>query len=94
MKPNTELFEGMPEDERESEWRGMPEFDQPENGAVRQIIVSFSQHSDVEEFARLVGQNITKKTKSIWFPNREKNNVVDLFYVAEGNPLGGSKDES
>lgn len=94
MKPDTSLFDGIPDDEKESEWRGMPEFKQPDNGAIRQIIVSFSKKEDIEEFARLVGQNITKKTKSIWFPNREKNNVVDLFYVAEGNPLGGAKDES
>ena len=87
MKPDTSLFEGMPEDERASEWRGMPEFNQPDNGAVRQIIVSFSDQAGIEEFAKLVGQNITKKTKSIWFPNREKNNVVDLFYVNEDNPL-------
>lgn len=87
MKPDTSLFEGMPEDEKSTEWRGMPEYDQPENGAVRQIIVSFSRHEDVEEFAKLVGQNITKKTRSLWFPDRERNNVVDLFYVGEGNPL-------
>ena len=94
MKLDTSLFDGIPDDERESEWRGMPEFNQPENGAIRQIIVSFSKQEDIEEFAKLVGQNITKKTKSIWFPNRERNNVVDLFYVAKDNPLGSVKDES
>lgn len=85
MKINTELFDNLPEDEKTSEWRGMPTFNQPDNGAVRQIIVSFHQHEDVEKFAKLVGQNITKKTKSIWFPYREKNNVVDLFYVNEND---------
>ena len=81
MKLNTSLFEGVPEDEKTSEWRGMPEFNQPDNGALRQIIVSFDTEEGIEEFARLVGQNITKKTKSIWFPQREKNDVVDLFWI-------------
>lgn len=91
MKPDTSLFEGIPDDERESEWRGMPEFNQPENGAIRQIIVSFDSQEGVEEFSRLVGQNITKKTKSIWFPKREKNDVVDLFYINSGDDRAGDK---
>ena len=83
MAINTDLFDGLPEDEKETEWRGMPDFNQPENGAVRQIIVSFYKSEDVEVFAKLLNQNITKKTKSIWFPARDKNNVADLFYVNE-----------
>ncbi len=90
MKINTELFDGLG-DEKETEWRGMPTFDQPDNGAVRQIIVSFSKQEDVEEFAKLVGQNLTKKTKSIWFPARERNDVVDLFYVNEGDERSQGK---
>lgn len=86
MKINTSLFEGIVEDERITEWRGMPEFNQPENGAIRQIIVSFDTEEGIEEFSKLVGQNITKKTKSIWFPKREKNDVVDLFYVNSSDP--------
>lgn len=85
MTINKDLFEGLPEDEKETEWRGMPEFNQPDNGAARQIIVSFNTLEDVEDFAKLVNQNITKKTKSIWFPPREKNNVVDLFYINEND---------
>jgi hypothetical protein len=81
MKLDTDLFEGIVGDEKSREWRGMPTFDQPDNGAYRQIIVSFDNEEGVEEFAKLVEQHITKKTKSIWFPKREKNNVADLFWV-------------
>ena len=83
MAINTDLFDGLPENEKETEWRGMPDFNQPDNGAVRQIIVSFHAMEDVEVFAKLLNQNITKKTKSLWFPARDKNNVADLFYVNE-----------
>lgn len=89
MKINNSLFEGLEEDEKTTEWRGMPEFNQPDNGAIRQIIVSFSTEEDIQEFAKLVNQNITKKTKSIWFPRREKNNVVDLFYIDESDKRAG-----
>lgn len=85
MELDKDLFGDFLDDEKETEWRGMPEFNQPDNGAARQIIVSFNTLEDVDVFAKLVGQNITKKTKSIWFPPREKNNVVDLFYINEND---------
>lgn len=88
MKLDTNLFDGIPGDEKETEWRGMPEFNQPDNGAIRQIIVSFDSQEGIDEFVKLVGQNITKKTKSIWFPKREKNDVVDLFYISGDKPGG------
>lgn len=64
----------------ENEWRGMPEFNQPDNGAYRQIIVSFDDEEGVRRFAELIGQHLTDKTKSVWFPARQRNDVVDLFW--------------
>jgi hypothetical protein len=77
---NNDLFEWTNDDDPENEWRGMPEFNQPDNGAFRQIIVSFDDQAGVDKFAALINQNITSKTKSLWYPGREKNNVVDLFW--------------
>lgn len=79
-KLNNPLFEIDDADEYETEWRGMPEFHQPDNGAFRQIIVSFDDQAGVDAFAKAIGQNLTDKTKSVWYPPRERNNVVDLFY--------------
>ena len=79
MSENT-LFEWSDDDDPRREWRGMPEFNQPDNSAYRQIIVSFDTEQGVQEFARLIGQHVTDKTKSLWFPPRERNNVVDLFW--------------
>jgi hypothetical protein len=78
------LFE-IDDDEYETEWRGMPEFNQPDNGAFRQIIVSFDDQDGVDSFAKAIGQSLTNKTKSVWYPPRERNNVADLFWVDEGN---------
>jgi hypothetical protein len=80
MKPDTDLFQGLNDDSKMTEWRGMPEFNQPDNSAYRQITVSFDDEDGIKKFAELVEQNITAKTKSIWFPPRKKNNVVDLFW--------------
>jgi hypothetical protein len=70
-------------DSAENEWRGMPEFHQPDNTAFRQIIVSFDNQEGVDAFAAAIGQSLTPKTKSVWYPPRDKNNVVDLFWIGK-----------
>lgn len=76
---DTSVFE-FDDDTPETEWRGMPEYNQPFNGAHRQLIINFDSDEGVKEFSKLVSQQITDKTKSIWYPPRERNNVVDLFW--------------
>lgn len=90
--PISSVFEFEDDDEYSLEWRGMPEFNQPDNGAFRQIIISFDDQAGVDQFAALVKQNITNKTKSIWYPPREKNNVVDLFWFdgRDGDQCGNT----
>jgi len=83
-QPNLDIFDfGEDEDDPMNQWRGMPEFNQPPNGAMRQIIVSFDTQEGVDKFAKLIGQDLTPKTKSLWFPPRPTNKVVDLFYFDE-----------
>ena len=61
----------------------MPEFQQADKAAQRQIIVSFDDDEQVREFAKLIGQTITKKTKSVWFKERQRNNMTDLFWTSK-----------
>lgn len=63
-----------------SEWRGMPEFDQPDATAFRSIIVHFASQDDVDAFARLVGQKISDKAKFIWHPQAERGTYIDKRY--------------
>ena len=63
----------------DEEWRGMPEFNQPCNEAYHQVIVSFEDEAGMKEFFKLINQTHTNKTKSVWFPEREKNKLSDLF---------------
>ncbi len=50
------------------EWVGMPEFVQEAQKPFAQMTVRFRNQEDLDEFARLIGQKLTRKTKSIWHP--------------------------
>ena len=52
----------------EHEWSGMPEFNNDDLSPKRQIILSFKTDEDVQLFAKLINQELTTKTKSVWFP--------------------------
>lgn len=80
-----ELFEDLEVegDSALTEWRGMPEFNQPDNTAYRQILVSFEDEEAIESFMKLLDVHLTNKTKSLWWPVRPKNNVSDLFYISD-----------
>lgn len=50
------------------EWKDMPEFIQDKKESYAKIIVRFESEEDLQEFAKIIGQKLTKKTKSIWHP--------------------------
>lgn len=52
----------------EAHWKGMPEFNQPGIKPVKSLIVHFASKEDMLKFSKLVGHQITAKTKSIWYP--------------------------
>lgn len=53
-----------------AEWQGMPEFVQEQQRPFAQIIVRFETEADLRDFAALIGQRLTPKTKSIWHPHK------------------------
>ena len=59
-------------------WKGMPEFVQEDNPAYHKILISFRNKEDYDTFAKLLDQNVTLKTKSIWYPHlgREANSLL------------------
>lgn len=61
--------EGQPIDFAEA-WQGMPEFEQEDLSAFKSITVHFDSLDNLKNFAELVGQTITEKTKSIWYPKK------------------------
>lgn len=50
------------------EWKDMPEFVQDKKEPYAKIIIRFDSEEDLQEFANLIGQKLTNKTKSIWHP--------------------------
>lgn len=69
-----------PQIDYEKEWQGMPEFNR-EPLAHRSIIIHFEKQEDVNEFAELIKQNITDATKSLWYPQKEKQDRISYGYI-------------
>jgi len=78
------LFENLDElSAWAEEWRGMPEFVQADATAYQQINVSFLTKEDVDSFAKLIGQKITYKTNSLWFPKQDYLKPKFFVYTQE-----------
>lgn len=77
---NINIF--TPPDDPQEEWSGMPEFEN-EPKAFRSIIVHFKTEEDVKTFFKKINQSITSKTKYIWFPERERENLKAMKYKTE-----------
>jgi len=56
--------------EAEKEWVGMPEFIQEKKEPYAKITFRFESEEDLIEFSELIGQKLTSKTKSAWYPYR------------------------
>lgn len=67
----------------EDHWRGMPEFEEEDLTADSKLIVSFATPEDREAFSQLVGQPLTDKTRSIWYPRLENRPFMDKRYDEE-----------
>jgi len=65
------------------EWQGMPEFHQEDLSSKRKIIVHFRSDEDVQTFSELVGQKITPKQPSLWFPYMPPRKASHLIYQDE-----------
>jgi|TARA_R100001530_G_scaffold2201_3_gene3673 hypothetical protein len=71
MKNQKSLFGGEYDEEVwKKEWRGMPEFIQEKQEVYAKIIFRFDNEEDLQEFAKIIGQKLTNKTKSAWYPFR------------------------
>jgi len=75
------LFNEEVKEDWEKEWLDMPEFVQENEGAYKQLIVSFRNEEDLKTFLKLINQKITKKTKSIWFPQDDRDKPSNYLYT-------------
>jgi hypothetical protein len=70
----------QPNPGEQKDWSGMPEYNQPDAGPFRTMLVHFNDQAAVDAFAALVGQNITDKTKYVWYPKQEKTAAPGQVY--------------
>jgi len=81
-----ELFElqASPK-EWEVEWQGMPEFESEDQyeKIYQKIIIRFETKEHFEAFAKLIGQNLTAKTQSIWYPKLIHKDWQKMRYFDE-----------
>jgi vacuolar-type H+-ATPase subunit I/STV1 len=58
--------------EWQKHWKGMPEYDQPLQKPYKTLQINFKTKEDYDNFAKLIDQPLTEKTKVIWHPQVEK----------------------
>jgi hypothetical protein len=69
------------EKEWQKEWVGMPEFVQEKKEPYAKIIIRFESEEHLQEFAKIIGQKLTNKTKSIWHPYKSHFGAVKKVWV-------------
>ena len=63
-------FAGEPVDDPAGEWQGMPEYTSEDRRPFRTILVHLGSQEAVDEFAELIGQQISPQAKYIWHPEQ------------------------
>lgn len=70
-------------DSYKEEWKDMPEFVQENLMPVKSIKINFASINDMNEFSKLIGQKLTDKTKSVWFPKQNYIKPSEYRYIDE-----------
>ncbi len=74
------LFDGL-DNKWQEEWKDMPEFIQEDLTSHRKMVIHFRNDEDVKKFAELLGQKITPKQPSLWFPEMPPRRYAHLRSV-------------
>ncbi len=74
-----EAMTATEEDDPYQHWKGMPEFEQEDLSSYQRIAVHFENPEAVAEFAELIGQKLTDKTRSIWYPEVERIDMTPVY---------------
>ncbi len=79
---NKELFSDCKQS-TDNLWVGMPEFVQEKKEPYAKIIFRFETEDDLSEFANIIGQKLTNKTKSSWHPFKPHRREVKYEWTNE-----------
>jgi hypothetical protein len=78
-----DLFDKQKEFDIYDEWEDMPEFLMEKQKPYKEIKIRFAAKCDYEKFAFMIEQNLTDKTKSIWYPKLDRTLKSGLEYKDE-----------
>jgi len=85
--PFASLFDVEPTpseiDHWSNHWKEMPDYEQKENKPFKTVQVHFKTEADYNEFASLISQSLTVKTKSLWHPKLEITKNYLLRWIEE-----------
>jgi len=73
----------MGKDDWKEEWKDMPEYEMEDLTSKRKLFVHFRNEEDVQKFAKLVGQKISSKQKSLWYPEMPIRRYAGKLYIDE-----------
>jgi hypothetical protein len=80
-----ELFDEIQMTPWKAEWQNMPEYNIEDLAPKYQIILNFSCAQDLEDFGKLIEQDIKAKNgrqmASFWFPEQEIGRMVNKRYI-------------
>ena len=62
-------------------WEGMPEYENEDLEPYRTLKLHFRNEADVKKFSEMMQQQITDRTKSMWYPQLERETFKDNEYV-------------
>jgi hypothetical protein len=71
---NQDLFDTF----KKTHWQDMPEFVQEEQEPYAKITIRVANEKDLNELSEMLGQKLTKKTKSIWHPALPKRGTGNV----------------
>ncbi len=73
----------LKENNWKDEWVDMPEYSNKEIKPYKSLKIHFRNKEDYDFFATLVEQNLTEKTKSLWYPKLIRGINGKLRYTDE-----------
>lgn len=66
-------------------WKEMPEFIQENNPPYRSVKVKFKTKEIYDSFVKLLNQNMTQRTKSIWYPEAKASDIFKYRWIQPQN---------
>lgn len=67
------------------QWKGMPAYTSNDLKPIKQLIMNFDSEEAVTAFAELIGQKLTMKTKSVFYPEKKRDDNALNRWIDEND---------